>query len=84
MNYYPHDRHSYEDGSYYPEDQWKEQHVYYKPLLQDIMASYKPNPTMNQFDVGQKYTYLTKYKKDILRDHKQFNNRGRVQRGWWS
>lgn len=80
---YPHSMVNYDTLSYYPEDQWKEQHVYYKPLLQDIMASYQPNPTLNQFNTGQTYTYLTRHKKNIIDEHSQFKNRGRINRSWW-
>jgi hypothetical protein len=59
-------------------------HQYYQPLLQDVLASYSPNPSMNQQQFGQSYQYLTNYKKNIIRDHKVFNDRRNVHRAWFN
>ena len=58
-------------------------HEYYKPLLQDIMASYSPNPSMNQQEFGQTYQYLTNYRKNILNEHSVFKDRRNSSRSWW-
>lgn len=75
-------------GNYHNEQNACHMHQYYdpsiySPMLNDALASRQPNFNLNQKMLGQKYDYLTNYKRRILEGHDEYLKRDRVERAWW-